>query len=183
MKKLFFTSDDHFGHKNIIKYCDRPFTDVHEMNKVLIERWNAIVPENGIVYHLGDFAWRTCNVEEIRKRLNGKIHLIRGNHDRGMIKAKHSHMFEWIKDYEEIEIQEIRKKIVLCHYPFRTWNKSHHLSWSLHGHCHGGLSSEGTLRLDVGVDTNNYHPYTLEQIVGILSAREKEREGAKQVGY
>jgi len=181
MPNLYFTSDHHFGHKNIIKYCNRPFTDVHEMNKALIDNWNTVIPQDGTVYYLGDFAWRTCRFEEIRKRLNGKIHLIRGNHDRSTIKQKHYGLFESVQDYLEIEIQHpIRKKLVLCHYPFRTWDKSHYNSWSLHGHCHGGLSHEGTLRLDVGVDTNNYYPYTLEQVIEILSTREKERDAARE---
>lgn len=80
--KIFFTSDTHFCHKNIISYAGRPFFSTEEMDKALIENWNSVVPEDGIVFHLGDFCfggntqWKT-----IRKKLNGKIYLILGNHD------------------------------------------------------------------------------------------------------
>ena len=80
--KVFFTSDTHFGHKNIIKYCNRPFSDIDEMNKVLINNWNKVVSEGDIVFHLGDFAFGGFPLwESIRSRLNGSIYLIRGNHD------------------------------------------------------------------------------------------------------
>lgn len=79
--KIFFTSDTHFGHANIIKFCKRPFLNVDDMNEALVENWNKVVPEDGIVFHLGDFAFGGSNVwNEITPRLNGQIHLILGNH-------------------------------------------------------------------------------------------------------
>lgn len=79
--KIFFTSDTHFGHSNIIKFCNRPFKDAEEMDRVLIENWNNKVPEDGLVFHLGDFGWGGYQeYKKIRDQLNGKIILIKGNH-------------------------------------------------------------------------------------------------------
>lgn len=80
--KIFVTADTHFNHGNIIKYCDRPFKDAHEMNEVIIKNWNEVVEENDIVYHLGDYGFGTKEeLQEIFNRLNGKKYLIMGNHD------------------------------------------------------------------------------------------------------
>ena len=80
-KKVFFVSDTHFGHENIIRFCNRPFLNVEEMNEVLIENWNKIVPEDGTVFHLGDFALGGSNIwNEVLPCLNGQIYLILGNH-------------------------------------------------------------------------------------------------------
>lgn len=88
-ENLFFTSDTHFFHEGIIKFCNRPFESVEEMNETLIRNWNETVPEDGTVFHLGDFAfggWREWM--SAYNRLNGKIYLILGNHD--MKNAKHA---------------------------------------------------------------------------------------------
>ena len=86
MSDVFFISDTHFNHANIISYCNRPFKDVEEMNDVLVENWNNVVGENDIVYHLGDFGFMSGpspqhDIFHISRQLNGKIHLVRGNHD------------------------------------------------------------------------------------------------------
>ena len=80
--KIFVTADTHFNHENIIKYCDRPFKDVHEMNEVIINNWNELVGKEDVVYHLGDYGFGTKEkLQEIFNRLNGKKYLIMGNHD------------------------------------------------------------------------------------------------------
>ena len=96
MNEIYFTSDTHFDHSNIIKYCSRPFKDVNHMNQLLITRWNETVPENGHVYHLGDFAFHNSveQLEALRSRLNGKITLILGNHDNFKVYDKARHLFE-----------------------------------------------------------------------------------------
>ena len=81
-EKTFFTSDTHFGHANIIRLCNRPFKDVEEMNEKLIENWNKVVPEDGTVFHLGDFAFGGSALwNSVIPRLNGQIYLIIGNHE------------------------------------------------------------------------------------------------------
>jgi len=170
-RPIFFTSDTHFGHQNVIKYSNRPFRDKWDMDEQLISRWNAKVPENAIVYHLGDFSFsQPERTLEVANQLNGTIRFIRGNHDRG-IKGPITRRFEWIKDLAEVRSPDGRK-LVLCHYPLTTWNQSHRGSWMLHGHCHGNLRAPASTRLDVGVDTHgNYEPYSWEEIDRILSKR------------
>lgn len=149
---VWFTSDHHFGHERIIGYSGRPFKNVEEMNEAFVYNWNAIVQPGNIVYYLGDLAFlRPDTVPALVKRLRGQIHLIRGNHDRFLKDKKREFGFAWVGDYKEVKVGE--QKIVLCHYPFLTWNGRNRGSWSLHGHCHASLAVDlGTKRLDVGVD-------------------------------
>ena len=82
--KVFFTSDHHFGHTNIIRFCNRPWPTISEHNRALIANWNAIVPEDGIVFHLGDFSYKGGGFPAmwwIKGQLHGRIILVRGNHD------------------------------------------------------------------------------------------------------
>jgi calcineurin-like phosphoesterase family protein len=162
----FITSDTHFGHANIIKYSNRPFSSVQEMDEELIARWNAKVPKNAVVYHLGDFAFAPSGrIHEILRQLNGRIRLLWGNHDKSIKKDKVlQNYFEWIKDYYESSTPD-GTKVVMCHYAFMVWNKSHYGAWNLHGHSHGSLKDEGIRRLDIGVDTHpNYEPYSFEEL-------------------
>lgn len=149
---IWFTSDHHFGHARVIEYSKRPFKDAVEMGEVFIQNWNAKVQPGDSVYYLGDFAFlRPDAVPDLVKRLRGQIHLVRGNHDRFLKDKRREFGFAWVGEYKEIKIGE--QKIVLCHYPFLTWNQRHHGSWSLHGHSHGSLPRDySTRRLDIGVD-------------------------------
>jgi calcineurin-like phosphoesterase family protein len=161
MKRTFYTADNHFGHANIIKYQNRPFADVEEMNRVMIENWNAVVGIDDIVYHLGDFALMPADrIEKLLMRLNGEIHIIWGNHDKETRRVKH--LFD---SYSDIKyIRDDGHDIVLCHYGMRVWNKSHHGSLHFYGHSHGNLPGNNQ-SLDVGVDCWDYTPTTLQQIL------------------
>lgn len=161
---IFFTSDTHFKHKNIITYCNRPFENVKEMDETMISNWNKKVKSKDTIYHLGDFIFNKRNntdiVEEYLNKLNGKKILIIGNHDKiNTIKAK-----GWDNVYtlHELNIDKYCK-ITLCHYAMRVWNKSHHGTWHLYGHSHGKLPGQG-LSFDVGVDCNNFEPLSLDEI-------------------
>jgi calcineurin-like phosphoesterase family protein len=178
MDNLWFTSDTHFGHANIIKYCNRPFENVWEHDKTLVSNWNSVVGLTDEIYHLGDFGFGSKGyMIQILQRLNGKIFFVKGNHDKAVKKPEPSAYFQWMKDYFELPIQgmkdHITGKIVLCHYPFRSWNKSFHGSYHLYGHCHGRLADEdkNILRHDVGVDNNNFTPVSLKQICDIMSKK------------
>lgn len=165
---LYFVSDTHFSHTKIMEYCKRPFSDVREMNKVLLERWNEKIPKNGIVFFLGDFAWgTTTSAQHLLERLNGKKHLIIGNHDKTILKKDYNkNMFESIQYYTKIRVddKEARggkgyQEICLFHYPILAWDKIRHGSWHLFGHEHGNFSHHTThgitsnqACLDVGVD-------------------------------
>ena len=170
---IFFTADTHFRHKNIIRYDGRPFSSVEEMDEVLIRNWNAIVQTTDSVYHLGDVGiGRPTALRAILDRLNGKIFLIRGNHDKS---AEHSlcrDRFEWIKDYHFATFGN-GIKIALFHYALRVWDRSHHGAWHLYGHSHGRLKPiEGSLSLDIGVNSWDYKPVALSTLQSVILARE-----------
>lgn len=177
---LFFTSDLHFGHKNVIKYCNRPFASVEEMDESIIENWNKTVSKKDIVYVIGDFSFhRPEKTLEIFHRLNGhEIHLIAGNHDKRIKQAKAA--FTSCENLKEIKLMDRdaygeKQHIVLCHYPMITWNKSHYGSWMLHGHCHGSLKDDRTsLRLDVGVDVWNFTPISFDFIKSAMKLKKFE---------
>ena len=165
--EIYFTSDLHLGHENIIRFTNRPFGSVEEMNDRIIQNYNSIIHKNDLVYILGDLTYK-IPVEESNKliqKLKGRKVLIRGNHD---LKYDSS-LFEDILDYKEFKHEKI--KYVLMHYPLMEWNGSRHGgSIHLHGHIHSnGVYNEenrmnGILRYDVGVDANNYYPVSLEYI-------------------
>lgn len=154
---VFFTSDLHFGHTNIIKYCDRPFADVHEMNKAMTERWNEVVRPQDTIYVLGDFAMKNDS-EKYFNKLNGDKILIRGNHD-----GKKTLSLKWSSIHDLLDIKIENQHIVLCHYAMRVWNKSHNGSWMLYGHSHNKLPGIEN-SMDVGVDGNYFYPWRFEEI-------------------
>lgn len=101
----YFIADTHFNHKNIIKYDDRPFSSVEEMNETMIQLWNSRVTQNDNVYILGDVGFG--NVDNILRRLNGNKYLIRGNHDKFLEKESFDKsLFVWIKDIERIQYKK-----------------------------------------------------------------------------
>ena len=171
---VFFTSDTHYNHANILKYCERPFSDIQTHDRTLIENWNNIVKPKDTVYHLGDFGFASKRyLIQILRQLNGNIKFIRGNHDKSM-KNEVLDYVEEMNVIHEIKIpdeeMDMKQHIIMCHYPLQTWNRSHWGSWHLHGHCHGGLPSPDTMaRYDVGVDTNDFTPVPYEQIKLIMT--------------
>ncbi|MBU0791872.1 MAG: phosphoesterase [Gammaproteobacteria bacterium] len=169
--QVYFLADNHFGHENIIKYCNRPFSSVGEMDSVMIERWNWAVRPKDIVYHLGDFCLGNQETAfKYFKRLNGRIYVVPGGHDKRWIRPNLSYtgpncVVRVLPPLYTITLNE--QIIVLCHYCMRVWPKSHYGSWQLYGHSHGGLPSIGK-QMDVGVDTNSCFPYSLERIEEIM---------------
>lgn len=161
---IYFTADTHFGHFNIIKFCNRPFNTIEEMNDTLIENWNSIVGKNDEIYHLGDFGWRDNNLNlKILQKLNGTKYFIKGNHDKKFIKnTAIINEFIWIKDYYELKINN--KFFVLCHYPFLQWIGNYYGTINLFGHSHG-KTKESNNQLDVGVDLHEYKPISINEII------------------
>jgi len=142
-------SDTHFGHKNIIRYCDRPFESVVVMNAALIERWNSRVTPEDVVYFLGDLAMGPGVDEQfvldILRQLNGYKLMIPGNHDQPNKKYKQLGLKKIVEDYEDLyvdilpDIYELTHEgtsFVMCHYPMGDWNGRFHGSVRLHGHVH-----------------------------------------------
>lgn len=173
-QKVWFTADTHFGHKNIIKYCDRPFKDVVEMNAMMIEKWNAKVGKDDIVFHIGDFAFiKDKPLLDLIHNLNGKIILIPGNHDdvdnyANIIHKIAPNKFDVATELFEVNIlvEDEKLRFVLCHYALRVWNKSHYGAIHLYGHSHGTLPDDPTARsMDVGADCHGYAPISLDDVL------------------
>lgn len=164
MKKYWFSSDYHLGHAKVIKYCNRPFSSVEEMDETIIRNHNSIVGQEDKFYFLGDFAWR--NIGKYVERLNGNIHLIKGSHDKQI--GNYSTLFTTVKDLDCILIEGY--KIVLCHYAMRVWQVSHFNSWQLFGHSHNRLEPVGK-QLDVGVDGHNFYPWSFEEVKEYMKDR------------
>lgn len=163
--KFFFTADNHFNHRRIIEYCNRPFANREEMDSEMISRWNEVVPKDGVVYCLGDLilAGRK-RTEETLSQLNGNIYLCLGDHDKSAIKYGLKHLEGTARDYV-IKIGDA--KVFMSHYCHKVWPKSHYGAWHLFGHSHGGMNAyamnEGKL-LDVGVDSHDFRPWTFAEI-------------------
>jgi calcineurin-like phosphoesterase family protein len=164
---VYFTADTHFGHAAIIEHSQRPFSTVAEMDAVLVANWNAVIQPRDTVYHLGDFCYKAVkSPEAYLRKLNGTIHLTRGNHDSETARIC-ADTFASVSDLLEVIIEG--QRIVLCHYAMRVWPKSHHGSWHLYGHSHGTLPPEaGSKSLDIGVDCHNYYPVAFTKLAELL---------------
>jgi len=176
MERVWFTSDTHFGHKNILKFCaeSRPCASVQEHDARLIANWQAQVAPQDRVYHLGDFFF--CNgvrAREILAQLPGQIHLIYGNHDK-VIKSNADirSRFVAIHDYKELVLDNI--KVCLFHFPIYEWHHIQYGSFHLYGHVHGSVQVEGRA-MDVGVDTRpdgDMRLWSWEEVKARLEQRE-----------
>ncbi|MBE9660676.1 metallophosphoesterase [Mucilaginibacter myungsuensis] len=176
MNKIWFTSDHHFGHRNIIDHVGRPFGSVDEMDEMLIQKWNERVAEHDNVYHLGDLGLnKPDQLKEILNRLKGNIFLIKGNHDDTALKCKNR--FEWIKDYYELKVPDEsiptgKQKIVLFHYAMRQWNDKFRKSYHLYGHAHGTLPDDSaSFSFDIGVDSHNFYPIDYDEVKLIMNRK------------
>lgn len=183
--KLFFTSDTHFFHEKIISLTNRPFSGVREMNEILIKNWNSVVPEDGIVFHLGDFAMtgNIGSIKSILEQLNGEIFLIYGNHDfqnkfnRDAVKALFSETFYYIDLHvKDEEVDGGEQRLFLCHYPMGSWAGKQRGSWNLFGHIHSKFDDPMNAlyqaeSLDVGVDANNYCPISYNDVCKIITQK------------
>lgn len=162
---IWLTSDTHFGHRAILKYCQesRPFGSVTEMDEAIIERWNDWVKPRDAVYHMGDLSFHNAErTMTILNRLNGKIFLVKGNHDKNL--SVIGSRFEWVKDYFHHKLN--KRSMIMCHFAFEVWDKSHRGAMHVHGHSHGSLKNSRPMRrMDVGVDTNDLYPYAYEEVV------------------
>jgi calcineurin-like phosphoesterase family protein len=175
--KVFFISDTHLQHKNIIKYCNRPFKTVEEMDSTMIKNWNSVVGPNDIVFHAGDFCFgKKSDWTYLLNSLNGIKYLAAGNHDVNIT----SSLFQSVQQSFNIrivgdpEIVSDGQRISINHYPMLSWYQSHRGSWQLFGHHHGGLSNKKSVKLspnqmDVGVDIHNFTPISYEKVKEIIT--------------
>lgn len=190
--KIWFTSDTHFGHNNILKFCKRPWNTVEEMDEALINNWNTVVRPDDIVFHLGDFAFASNGRwKEIIQHLNGHIYLIVGNHDEIRYPGHQTFdLFEGVTTQLYLKIDN--HHVYLNHYPFLcyggTYRSPEYCVWQLYGHVHTnstdrtGKDDERVklcfpYQYDVGVDNNNYTPVSWDQIQKIINKQIKEANG------
>ena len=183
-QKIFFTSDLHFGHENVIRFDNRPFNTVEEMDEEMIKRWNTKVGKGDIVYVLGDFIWKAATNEAVSiiRRLNGQIILIKGNHDRFLHNAAAKKALAGIKDYDDICVtleDGTTRRCILSHYFIPFYNGHRYQAIHLHGHSH--LTEEAAEEVRISTELNekgydlkiynvgcmywNYTPVTLDEIL------------------
>lgn len=171
---IYFTSDTHFSDPRVLRIDRRPFRSMPEHDAALVRLWNETVAPDDEIWHLGDFAkGSTAAVEALLASLNGRKHLIVGNNDPAVTTAADG--WASVAHYAELEIDG--RLLVLCHYPFRTWNKIGKKSIDLHGHSHGKLMPIPR-QFDVGVDAQDLRPATLETILAKRRTRPQRASGA-----
>ena len=174
---IWFTSDLHLDHFNAIGHSNRPYSSAQQMNEDIIKKWNKKIQPMDTVYVLGDvcWGWNSDKIKETFDRMNGIKYLIIGNHDK-LGPHQKSNVWAEIVPYKRILIED--KRVILSHYPIFEWDCAWHNSIHLYGHCHGHLNladftklapHKNTYCMDVGVDTNNYEPYSWEDIKKILN--------------
>ena len=187
-QNIYFASDYHIGHQNVIRFDGRPFKDLQEMHLTLIENWNSVVQDEDIVFYLGDFAFKDRGEDVwFRKQLNGKIYFIMGNHDkvRNISQLGFEKIFGddtalggatiYVKDEDA---NRGYQDIILCHYPILSWNKSHHGSWHIHGHCHQSITKNPEMSwyykrkvIVIGINGWNYTPLSYSDIKKVMSKK------------
>lgn len=164
------TSDLHWGHKNIMKFC--PVTrarfrdDVAYMNEAMVQEWNHLIAADDTVYILGDVAFLPAEKATATvRRLNGKKILVEGNHDRKLLQdADFRDCFEQVHKYLDAQFNETR--VVMFHYPIAEWDQMHRGAVHFHGHLHGGASGlENYRALDVGMDSTGAIAITMEDAI------------------
>lgn len=174
--RQWFAGDHHFGHGNVIRYCNRPFTDAEEMDREMKARWNNRVKPDDVVWYLGDliFTREWQDVLDLLDELNGQKHIIIGNHDHLIRDHRDdpdltSRVLS-VQNYAEHRVG--RQRLILCHYPFLTWNACHHGTWNLHGHCHGNLGDRHPgMRLDMSVDCWDFAPASWDEVRARMGTR------------
>lgn len=161
MTRIYLIADTHFSHGNIIKYCNRPFSDIEEMNNTIINNWNSIVDKDDIVYHLGDFLLGD-NISDFVSKLNGKIYLVRGNHDGKSINFYNNIGLEVVPTKTKLE----EYKIILSHRPLEN-NQIPDGYINIHGHIHNAKldsSFDSSKHRCVSVEVINYMPIEIENV-------------------
>jgi calcineurin-like phosphoesterase family protein len=161
-ENTFFTSDTHFYHENIIKYCNRPFSSVEEMNEKLIENWNSVIGKNDIVWHLGDFCFgQKDNISKIIPKLNGRINLVMGNHDHQKVKFYYDMGFNRVYDRQVI----INGFYILSHTPLQFLNDNCPF-FNIYGHIHDSpmYNTWSKCGCCVCVERHDYKPISWEEI-------------------
>lgn len=165
---IYYTSDLHIGHFNAIRLCNRPYVTVEAMNMDIIQKWNEKVKPNDDVYILGDMFFKYQDIQQVTnilKLLNGKKHLVRGNHDKFLNSINWRDYFEEVVFYKEID--DNGRMVILFHYPIEEWNGYYRNSYMLYGHVHDNMEEikKHPRKFNVGVDVNDFEPKTLDELI------------------
>lgn len=190
-----FTADQHFGHRNIIDYCDRPFASVDMMDRAIVDGWNEVVGDDDTVWVLGDFALGPItDTLPLARALRGRLILLAGNHDRCW-SGHGTRAAGWAERYLDAGFSEVRHgsatidirgtEVRLCHFPYRGDSHDHDRfvahrpvddgSWLLHGHVHERWAQDGRM-INVGVDATGFRPISEDQISELIAAEASRRE-------
>lgn len=197
-QNVLFTSDTHFWHENIIRFCNRPFASVEEMNQALVRNWNAAVRDNDVVFHLGDFGMAASGrMNDLYHALRGRIFLVLGNHDRRALRHPSSTWrFEAVAQQMTVSVDGV--KILLNHLPFLCFPGAYRRDeWQLFGHVHSGplhpvsidsarLDMLFPTQYDVGVDNNSFAPVSFAALRDIIQRRvagAKRHKAGPAVGH
>jgi calcineurin-like phosphoesterase family protein len=183
-QKVFFTSDTHFGHNNILKFCQRPWADIKAHNAGIVELWNSVVGPDDIVFHMGDVCWFNSRHEtyKLLKQLNGHIYIVLGNHDtedQFELCAQRMPNFTVLGDTTVLFLRGVEGypqtlEIVLNHYPLMTWSHRDRTALQFFGHIHSGPRSTCkfdcdlplySYQYDVGCDNNDYTPIEIRDLL------------------
>lgn len=173
---IFFTSDLHLSHDNVLGFDKRPFKDIHEHDEAIISNIVDTVPKGGHLWVLGDLFWhnRYNVIEEFCKAMDGQSILwrwVRGNHDDRFWEN------ESINAHQRLEAKWLHhteapgRGVYLSHYAHRTWRNAGHGSLHLYGHTHGNIADQGR-SMDVGVMNTGYCPVSLTQVIAALGERD-----------
>lgn len=159
---IFFYSDLHLNHFNIISHCKRPFNSLTEMNTTIINNWNSVVTPSDTVYVVGDFIYKNKNL--YYPQFNGHIITVDGDHDN----------FKSNRYLLNIKINE--QYITICHWPMLSWAKSHYGSWMIHGHHHWNTNIDKRFQgkiMNVCADIHNFIPVSFDKVTEFMSTKEK----------
>ena len=168
---IYYIADTHFGHANVIRHDSRPFSNIEEMDRTLIENWNARVTDKDDIYIVGDFIYRgTHEPEWYLKQLKGRKHFIIGNHDGAVLKSK-----EALKQFVDIDkmmhVTDGGNQICLCHFPIAEWNGFYKGHYHIYAHIHNNTNDVYNFMkkydraLNAGCMINNYMPVTLNDLI------------------
>lgn len=195
-----FISDHHFGHNNIIHFCERPFSSTQEMNDAMIEIWNDFIRPGDSVAYVGDFALGKRDEVGVVNKLHGDVHLFIGNHDRPFRNSKY--ITEYLR-YGFVSVQRSTdiliegERVSIGHFPFEqdfveNFNQKYDKfsqfriqdkgQWLIHGHTHNALRTKWCKQINVCVDLWDFEPVSYGRISSLIKEGPSEHEGAIKTG-
>lgn len=176
---IYYIADLHFGHERVIQFSERPFSSLEEMDRTLLENWRAVVKDEDEVYILGDLIYKAEDPERYLRQLTGRLHLIRGNHDKYIKNPNCQKYFESVDDAKTIADEG--RRVFMSHYPHAEWPGYYRNAIHLFGHIHNRQNDAYFIMqklpncYNVGADCIGFTPRTLSQIIAFYG--EKREDG------